>query len=269
MKIIISGDTHMNLPYCQFLVKTAKLIGCDRVFVVGDFGYWEHQYEGIAFLDKLNTFANILNVQVYFLDGNHDKTSLLLEKYQDSPDAEGFLLVRPYIRYAPRGHRWTWDNCRFIALGGAYSVDKFERLSLEARHPKYGGPESLWFPEEEMSDGDMDQILENQDQVNVILAHDKPRGSNPDWNRKDFVGCLPNQDRLQRAVLALGPRYFFHGHLHYAYEDSIWHGSERALVKTTVIGLDCDAGEQAKAWRLFDTEAAVPQREAEILDIFP
>lgn len=263
MKILFAGDTHGNLGHAQYLVRTAKKEGCDRVFVLGDFGMWEHQKAGVYFLDTLNTYCNVNNIHMYFADGNHDKTSLTVEMYADSRDDEGFMMVRPYIHYAWRGHRWTWDDVKFIALGGAYSVDKDWRLDLEKRYPgKYGGPGSLWFPEEEMSDEDMAAILENTDPVDVIMAHDKPRCSNPGWNRKNITECLPNQDRLQRAVETLNPRFFFHGHLHFSYVEDVQHsviGSDEPGLMT-VVAFDCDPDgassygyNKTMSWNWFDT----------------
>jgi predicted phosphodiesterase len=268
MKILLAGDTHGNIVHCQYLIRTALAKECDSVFILGDFGYWEHQKAGVKFLDRLNEYASALGMLVYFLDGNHDKTSLLMEKYGDLRNEEGFVIVRPNVLYAPRGHRWTWDHgVRFIALGGAYSVDKDWRLQEEELHPgKYGGPETLWFPEEEMSDEDMDRFLEDRTSVDVMLAHDKPRSSNPRWNRKDFLECLPNQDRLQRAMRALTPKAFFHGHLHFFYTDEVWYGHDgitRDMATTKVMGLLCnpEAGDstyvnKTLSWQVFDTAAA-------------
>jgi hypothetical protein len=263
MRILMAGDTHGDLSHCEYLVRNALTETCDRIFVLGDFGYWEHQESGVKFLDQLEEYAGERGVDVYFLDGNHDKTSLLTEKYTDK-DGEGFIIVRPHVKYAWRGHRWTWDSTRFISLGGAYSVDKDWRLDKEERFPGRYPPESLWFPEEEMSDEDMDVILEDDSHANIILAHDKPRSSNPKWNRKDFLECLPNQDRLQRACRVLRPQLFLHGHLHYFYTDEMWYGAGlmREVQVTKVIGLLCnpDAGEpglyvnKKLSWLVLDTE---------------
>lgn len=266
----MAGDTHGKITHCEYLIHNATQEGCDRIFILGDFGYWEHTPKGVEFLDQLDEHAAEAGVEVYFVDGNHDKTSLLLSKYSDNKDDEGFMLPRPHIHYAWRGHRWTWDSVRFIGLGGAYSVDKDWRLTQEEYHPgkygfKAGDSEFLWFPEEEMSDEDMDTILEDDSRVNVILAHDKPRGSNPKWNRKDYLECLPNQDRLQRACRVLRPSLFLHGHLHYFYTDEMWYshaGFTRDMQHTKVIGLLCDpeAGEpglyvnKKLSWLVLDTE---------------
>ena len=225
MRILVAGDTHGNLGHCMYLVRRAQEHNCDRIFIVGDFGYWAHTRDGREFLDELSTYAEDQNVWVYFCDGNHDKTSLLLQQHGDDADEEGFLRVRSFLRYAPRGHRWTWNGVRFIALGGAYSIDKKWRTDNEKYRPYKYKPESLWFPEEEMTDEDMAKILADTSPVDVILAHDKPRGSDPGWDRGSPIACLPNQDRLQRAVQVLDPKLYIHGHLHWPYEFDLRHSS--------------------------------------------
>lgn len=256
----MAGDTHGYIEHCQYLVRMALTEDCDRIFVLGDFGYWEHKERGVDFLDQLDVYAGERGLTVYFLDGNHDKTSLLLEKYTKRDD-EGFIIVRPDIRYAWRGHRWTWDSVRFISLGGAYSIDKDWRLDLEE---VTNDPQGHWFPEEEMSDEDMDVILEDDSRVQVMLTHDKPRGSNPKWNRKDFLECVPNQDRIQRACRVLRPELLLHGHLHHFYTDEMWYGHAgitREVQVTKVIGLlpNPEAGESGHypnkklSWLVLDT----------------
>jgi len=232
--VLLAGDVHANLRHMRYLIEVAKAKNIDRIFQLGDFGYWEHEPAGVEYLDQVQALAEAAGVTVYFLDGNHDNLSLLLDKYQDCVDEEGFLKVRERIRYAPRGHRWTWAGVRFIALGGAYSVDKAQRLAWEKSR---GKPESLWFPQEQMTDDDMARILLDNTPVDVILAHDKPLNSRPGWNRKDLSGCLPNQRRLQRACDALAPKLFVHGHLHYRYSDQLIYPGE---LNTTVEGLTCD-----------------------------
>lgn len=254
MKILFAGDTHGNINHIRYLLDHASNNDCAAIFQLGDFGYWEHTNDGVQFLDQVSKLAHERLIPIYFLDGNHDKTSLLLNKYQEQ-DSQGFTKIRSFVYYAPRGHRWTWGNTRFIALGGAYSVDKPDRLRMEEAKQRavilknsYRPPSAqkstdtsgtLWFPEEEMTDADMDQILSNTYPVDVILAHDKPRASSPQWNRKDFPECLPNQDRLQKAVTTLKPKLFLHGHLHYRYKDVIRCGDDDQW--TMVIGLDADS----------------------------
>lgn len=274
MKILIAGDTHGDLDHCQYLIQMAKAQKCDRIFIVGDFGYWEHMADGVQFLNQLDLYANLKNIVVYWLDGNHDKTSLVLQRY-DGPehqDPEGFLKVRPYIRYARRGHEWVWGHVRFVAMGGAHSVDKEPRLYREDREGL--PPGSLWFPEEEMTDNEVTEILLNwcgreMPVIDVVLAHDKPRRANPGWTRPDILSCRPNQDRLQDALAQWMPMRMYHGHLHWPYEDEIlYENFEGMLTRTLVIGLGCNTAGAAhyqkpeQSWTVLDTDEINDTREA-------
>jgi predicted phosphodiesterase len=285
-RILLCGDTHGNLGHCRTLLREAKTQHADAIVILGDWGYWEHQPEGVAFLDDLDELAAHHDLLVYAIDGNHDKTQLLLGTYGHQRDAEGFVIVRDRIRYAERGHRWTWAGTRFIALGGAYSVDKQLRLDAEARARakiakanQYRRPGTkkpadtsgtLWFPEEEMTDEDLARILATDSTpVDVLLCHDKPRAAHPDWNRKDLPGCWPNQDRIQLAALALRPRVIVHGHLHWRYTDHIRvDGDQWATVEG--LGADPTAREPgrdykaADSWLLMELPVRGSRREGDI-----
>lgn len=259
MRILVAGDIHGFADQCEYLAFQARNFECDRIVVLGDFGFWEHMPAGEEFLDETAVLGGEYGIDWYVIDGNHDKISLVLQRYQ--PDDRGFHLVRPGLFYASRGHRWTWDGVRIIALGGAYSVDKEQRL-LEEKAAAYkirkqnqyrpadrkrstDTSGTQWFPEEEMTDEDMARILVDTTPVDIMLAHDKPRSSNPCWNRKDLPECWPNQDRLQLAVVALQPKLYLHGHLHYRYRDTVRTGGDSWC---RVEGLDCDPRGHRSVW---------------------
>lgn len=249
--VLIVGDLHGNTEHALKLVRVAAHRDCAKLFAVGDFGAWEHTPAGRRYFDVVNKAAKKAGITVYFLDGNHDKTSLLHELYDEQRDDEGFLICRKHLRYAPRGHRWTWEGTTFAAFGGARSTDKGRRLVWEARKAaqldkrrRYGSSRSpdtagtLWFPEEEMTDGELAELLAaDSSPVDVLLTHDKPRASQPKWNRKDKPECYPNQDRIQTVVRTLRPDLLFHGHLHVRYTDTIAAGDGDW---TRVEGLACD-----------------------------
>lgn len=265
MKILLAGDSHGRSHTIKKYLKQANESECDLVFVLGDFGYWEHTYDGVEFLDEVNRLCRDMCMPVYFLDGNHDKTSLLLRLYREQ-DEEGFIQVRHWLKYSPRGHRWTWDGVRFVSFGGAYSVDKGWRLEkerenmlriskLNAMRPitnqlNEDTSGTMWFPEEEMTDADMEKFLTDTTPVDVMLTHDKPRATTPECIRKDLPECWPNQDRIQRALTTLQPKLHFHGHLHDMYVQDIRCGDDDRFTK--VIGLAAD-GEKNSAY-ILDTQ---------------
>lgn len=267
MRVLMVGDLHGRIVHAQYVVQTAYRQKCMKVVQLGDFGYWAHTKPGEEFLQRLDQFCNIRGVTFYWVDGNHDNVEHLLQHYTER-DHEGFIKIGDYIRYAPRGHRWTWDGSRFIALGGAYSVDKDDRISDERAKEKIEGvPEysltgHYWFPGEEMTDLEMAAILQNTEPVDVMLAHDMPRGSDPSWNRKAYLECLANQDRLKWAVRTLTPKYYFHGHLHFWYKYPLMYsGPDGQAQMTAVTGLQCDVENavtpgyhREQSWQVFDTK---------------
>jgi hypothetical protein len=127
------------------------------------------------------------------------------------------------------------------------------------RSTDYSG--TVWFPEEEMTDEDMARFLTDTTPVDVILAHDKPRSSNPGWNRKDLPECWPNQDRLDLAMKTLQPQLYVHGHLHHRYTQSVRSGDDGWCL---VEGLDCNRAAKPvladhpyraqDSWGVLDTE---------------
>ncbi len=265
MRLMLAGDTHGQTAHVDYLLRTAASAECDRVFVVGDFGYWEHEHDGRVYLDKVDRLANRYGVDVAFLDGNHDNLALLLRSYNER-DADGLVVVRPHVRYAPRGHRWTWGSTRLLALGGAASLDKQWRLDAEAKRtgkaarkaryrdrslppaPVRSYAETLWFPGEELTDAQAAAAAADGSLVHLLLCHDKPRASRPEWNRKDTPAAWPNQDRVQRVVDALRPARVVHGHLHVRYTNVLADG-------TVVDGLACDhvAGAAVPGYRREDS----------------
>lgn len=248
-QILLAGDWHGNTSHAIWVVEKAARLGIKKIFQVGDFGAWEHEPDGRKYLANLSHACERNDVDVYWCDGNHDKWSLTVQLHGDQIDDEGFIICVPRVRYALRGHRWTWSGTRFLALGGAYSVDKDYRLQMEERrrtlswlaHEKYGKKfedhrQTLWFPEEEITDIELQVALGDCEPIDVMLCHDKPINSTPGWNRKDLQECWPNQARLQAVVETLKPSLYVHGHLHYFYHHAMLNGD----AKTYVVGLQAD-----------------------------
>lgn len=263
MRILISGDTHGNLPWLsRYVIPAAEYLNVDRILVLGDFGYWEHTVPGVTFLDQLN---KQLPMPLYWLHGNHDKHSLALKRWGADRDDEGFIRIRENILYIPQGHSWTWAGAKLRSFGGAYSTDKEYRLRLELkRYQKLAAAEqnravrlgvsprpvpsqsgTIWFPEEQMSATEMDNLLAaDSEPKDIVFSHDKPFAAKPGWNRKDLPLCEPNQQLLQRALEVHRPTYWFHGHLHYWYTDVVYTGDK----ETAVVGLAPDDEAREDIW---------------------
>lgn len=243
---MVLGDTHGNTRWLtRTILPLAHQLGVDTIVQVGDFGYWEHEPAGVEYLNAVEDACDEHGIPVYWLHGNHDKHSLTLARYGDFLTDQGFLEVRAGVYYIPQGHIWAWNGVRMRAFGGAYSVDKQWRLDLEAKRtrrlnagravddPLLSAAETIWFPEEQMTDADMDKLLAvDSGPLDIVFSHDFPAGANPGPHFKTLPDCLPNQKRLQRALDAHRPRLWVHGHLHQYYVDVVGHddGGETEIV---------------------------------------
>lgn len=258
---MLLGDTHGNTGFVvNKVIPAAKIAGIKWIYQVGDFGYWEHTSQGEDYLDEIQAALVDAGLNLLFIAGNHDKVSLIPKKYSK---VDGFYSVRPSIWFAPNGTQWDFAETSFLALGGAYSVDKEWRLKSEAENAKNltkyayyaqgdytadyvlersnrDTKETLWFPEEEMTDEELEKILVDlrDTKVDVILAHDKPLSSNPMIKLMSIAECIPNQRRLQKAVNTLQPKLFVHGHLHCRYTDTIRCGDNNAYTRVEGLGAD-------------------------------
>lgn len=273
MRLLIAGDVHGNTAHMLDLLRIADDHDCEHMVQLGDFGGWEHTDDGRTFLEDVSRDAARREIPIVWLGGNHDDEAAVMKLHGDDRTFDGFVIQRDYAVYhAPRGHRWEWDGVRFMALGGAYSVDKgwrvdqeyFMTLASKRQAARTGRtPQDftgwLWFPGEELTDDDVTTAIGDGAGVDVMLTHDKPRRSVPDWNRKDLPKCWPNQDRAQAVADALRPSHWYHGHLHYRYDDVIQLGDDRST-PCQVHGLGADpwsaehaAYDPRDSWVVVDT----------------
>lgn len=260
--MLVVGDLHGDPRFTVQTFRKALDVGADCIVQVGDFGYWEHMRGGDAYLDYCSELAKAHALPLFWIDGNHENHTLLRAVYgpggpKHKPTPEGFWEIRDGVYHIPRGTRWSWSNVRMMGLGGAYSVDKYDRLGREKKkyrdhveannhRVKAGAPtrrfdpsvHQEWWPEEEITDAELAAAIADPAEIDILFTHDKPRGSNPEWNRKDIQECWPNQDKIQTVVRSLHPKLLVHGHLHWRYRDTIPAGDDGLHCR--VEGLSCN-----------------------------
>ena len=103
------------------------------------------------------------------------------------------------------------DGVSFLSLGGANSIDRFERV-----------PGLSWWAEEQISLGDAYRAVSGG-RVDVVLAHDAPAGAKVLSQKEITESIWParavgyaNESRymMRQVVDAVQPKLFFHGHYH-------------------------------------------------------
>lgn len=219
MIVMAIGDTHGARGVTRDAIRWAAENAVDRIVQVGDFGFWPRMNNGQKFLHDVGKLASDLGVWFGFIDGNHEDHTVL-DAIRLS-DATPFIPYGKYpLYYIRRGARWEWDDCAFGAFGGAYSIDRRDRIE-DSR--EYG-----WF-RQEMPD---ESVISNLGKVDVLFTHDAPivppcLYTTSHFKRDDMSQA--SQRFVYEAMHVSKPSLLIHGH---------WHVHERyGVAGVTVQGL--------------------------------
>ena len=230
-RVLAAGDWHGNSYRAGGVIHSAGMRDIPVVLQLGDFGFWVPGANTDRYLDILDRLCGQWNVTLLWVDGNHeDFDTLNALPINDI----GVRQIRENIIHLPRGFRWTWHGRRWMALGGAHSVDKHMRT-----------PGRSWWPQEYLSDADLERAIAGGP-VDMIAAHDCP-------DRVDIPGLAPDgffpaaqiadaeahRYLVGTVVDATSPGVLLHGHYHRRYN------AVRELPsggQTAIIGLGDDSG---------------------------
>lgn len=207
-RILVAGDVHMDSAWMRELIEIARAERCQTIVQLGDLGFFPRRSAGARFLARAEERLGQADITLVFIDGNHDDLDSLAQSTRRM--AGPFAEISEYVLYAPRGTRFEWCRVRFLAVGGAYSIDQGWRIRAELQ------PRTLWWPNEVLSDSDVELASRGGD-VDIVLAHDCPAGV-------EIPGLLAipdaeeNRRQLARVVDATRPQLLLHGHFHFRIE---------------------------------------------------
>lgn len=219
MRILLLGDTHGSRSAISFAFELASTHSCDRLFQLGDFGFWPKSEDGNTFLEFCDKQASGSGLPLYFLAGNHEDWNDLDYVFATyRTDEDGFHKYGA-MRIAPRANAWVWDGINFANMSGAFSIDrKFRTLNLD------------WFEQEMPREEDLNVLQEimwekSIGHVDVMLAHDAPVNLYENLGHPDQVFDHPlafvAQDIANKAVMSVEPSVYVHGHWHMGHR--YWH----------------------------------------------
>ncbi len=228
------GDSHASTSFVKAAIDYAKSWNISRVFSVGDFGWWPRATSGQRFIKEVSKYVTEKGIRLYWIPGNHEDWKDIETRYAAS-DAETFIQYQKSSLYLVRnGATWTWDNLKFGALGGAFSIDRSRRSK-----------DWDWF-EAEVPD---ESLIPGLGVVDVLITHEAPIVP-PMIHASGEFRLVPesaaSQDVIYRALMSAKPQLLIHGH---------WHHFERYVVAgATVQALDCNFSSAAYATCVLDSE---------------
>jgi hypothetical protein len=232
-RILVAGDWHGNRQWALNVIKRVpQLLAGERarlILQLGDFGIWPGS-GGRSYLNAVSAALRQVDAELWFVDGNHEDFSELARLAGDQRQ-DGRVAVAPRTYHLPRGHRWEWHGRRWLACGGAVSVDK------ALRRAGYD-----WWPQEEIT-AEQEAAVSAAGTTEVLVCHDCPSGvahafprPPAEWDAADLARSQAHRARLQRITDAVRPAYLMHGHLHRAYQRSCDFGY--GAVQVTGLGTD-------------------------------
>jgi len=164
----ITGDTHgdfrMLLRYCKMLTLSKD----DTIIILGDAGI---NYFGNERDKDPRELLSRMPATVFCIHGNHERRPQTMDIYRESTWQGGTVYVEdelPNVLFAKDGEVFDLDGLKTIAIGGAYSVDKWYRLAKGWS----------WFEDEQPDDATkvyVEAQLERHDwRIDIVLSHTCP-----------------------------------------------------------------------------------------------
>ncbi len=177
MHYYITGDTHGDFSR---IAEFCELNGTDIedvMIILGDAGinyYLDKRDE-----DLKNELLG-LPITLFCIHGNHEARPLEANgDYEEILWKGGLVYAEedyPNILFAKDGEIYDFNGKSVIAIGGAYSVDKFYRLSSGLQ----------WFdseqPDEETKVYVEKQLESRQWEIDIVLSHTAPIEAEPVWS---------------------------------------------------------------------------------------
>jgi len=217
-RIAIAGDWHADTDYGVAAIEHAAKRDATVLLHLGDFGYnFTDRY-----LDALDAALSRHAMVLGFVDGNHENFDRLLAA---PVAADGLRYLRERVVHLPRGLRWRWGQTGCLAVGGAYSIDRFLRT-----------PHKSWWPQETMTKRQA-RVIAAAGPTDAMFCHDCPSGVEVPGAAFDRFYCPADELRrseqhrtlLRTIVDAVQPARLWHGHFHHRYR-TLLHGEDYCTV---------------------------------------
>ena len=166
--IYLTGDIHGNPTQVELFCSKMQLTEKDTIIMLGDVGL--NYYGGKR--DRLpKRILSSLPVTFLCIHGNHENRPQNIPEYKPTIWNGGRVLVdeeHPNILFAEDGEIYDLGGKKALAIGGAYSVDKFYRLQRG-----FG-----WWADEqpsELTKRKVEGVVNECKDIDIILSHTCPK----------------------------------------------------------------------------------------------
>lgn len=209
-KTAFLGDLHGNTNNAYKLIDfIMEHDNPDLLIQVGDMGVMGELFE--KYLNKLNKKLESYNIELWFIDGNHENFNWLLNKVKNP---HGLNSITSKIKYIPRGTMLTLGKKNFYFCGGAFSIDKFMRTIYKS-----------WWPQEILSKEETEELINYYNEnysnykIDYFISHDTPlfehyQDDSIFMNQSDFYEDYSHKINLRKIYELTKAPKIIHGHYH-------------------------------------------------------
>lgn len=233
MAYYITGDCHGDYAKIELFCRLYNSTVEDVLIVLGDFGlnFWLGKRDV-----KNKKMLAQLPITILAIHGNHEARPYELDTYVEKQWNGGTVYVEesyPNILFAKDGEVYSFGSKKGIAIGGAYSVDKYYRLLT-------GRP---WFeseqPTEEIKQYIENKLAETDWQVDYVFSHTCPFVYEPADLFLDFINQAEvdksTEEWLSKIECKLDYEKWYFGHFH---DNREYYRAEMLYEKIIELGTD-------------------------------
>lgn len=212
MSIYITGDTHRDFDRIYYFCEKNNTTKDDIMIILGDAGINYYLFE---MDDTLKSELNMLPITLFCIHGNHEERPYNIPSYKEQEWHGGTVYIEQKFSnliFAKDGEIYNFNGQKFIAIGGAYSVDKNIRQLRGWQ----------WFESEQPSDEIKSYVEQQLDsvgwQIDGVLSHTTPKSYEPTWA---FLSGI-DQSKIDKTTeiwldsieKKLRYKYWYAGHFH-------------------------------------------------------
>lgn len=186
----ITGDIHGDIRSLIYLIDVYGLTNNDTIVLLGDVGlnFFRDEIE-----EKKKEILNNTNVQFLCIHGNHEIRPYDISTYKECEWHKGIVYRESKyknISFAKDGEIYELGGIKAITIGGAYSVDKKERIKTG----KYWWPNEQ--PSKETKKHVEDVLAKNNWKIDTVFSHTCPEKYIP---IEAFINGI-NQNDVDRST---------------------------------------------------------------------
>jgi len=212
VRVFITGDTHGEFYRIREFCRAYHTNKDDILIILGDAGLNYH-LQGKD--DRLKHQVSQLPITLLCVHGNHEERPYNVEGYKEEQFMGGTVYVEdkfPNLLFTKDGSVYNINGKKYLAIGGAYSVDKEYRIEKGYQ----------WFMSEQPTFWEKQRIefeIDNCNwKVDYVLTHTCPYNVRPTHL---FLNCIDQskvdssmEEWLQGIANKLKFKKWYFGHFH-------------------------------------------------------